>query len=235
VLVPNMKGLEGAMAAGVEEIAVFGAATEAFSQRNTNCSIAESFERFAPVCRTALDHGLTVRGYISVVLVCPFEGAVAPAAVAAVAQRLIDIGCYEISLGDTVGAGTPGNTQRMIEAVARRVPVAKLGGHYHDTYGQALANILASLEMGVAAFDSSVAGLGGCPYSPGATGNVATEDVLYMLDGLGIETGVSLHKLVEAGEFISSFLGRPTGSRAGRALIAKRKREEKLANAVQTA
>jgi hydroxymethylglutaryl-CoA lyase len=225
VLVPNMKGLEGAMAAGVHEIAVFGAATEAFSQRNTNCSIAESFERFAPVCRTALDNGLKVRGYISVVLVCPFEGEVAPEAVAAVAQRLIDMGCYEISLGDTVGAGTPGNTQRMIEAVARRIPVEKLGGHYHDTYGQALANILASLEMGVAAFDSSVAGLGGCPYSPGATGNVASEDVLYMLDGLGIETGVSLPKLVEAGEYISGFLGRPTGSRAGRALVAKRKRE----------
>ena len=229
VLVPNMKGLEGAMAAGVQEIAVFGAATEAFSQRNTNCSIAESFERFAPVCRTALDNGLKVRGYISVVLVCPFEGEVAPEAVAAVAQRLIDMGCYEISLGDTVGAGTPGNTQRMIEAVARHIPVEKLGGHYHDTYGQALANILASLEMGVAAFDSSVAGLGGCPYSPGATGNVASEDVLYMLDGLGIETGVSLPKLVEAGEYISDFLGRPTGSRAGRALVAKRKREARVA------
>ena len=229
VLVPNMKGLEGAMAAGVQEIAVFGAATEAFSQRNTNCSIAESFERFATVCRTALDNGLKVRGYISVVLVCPFEGEVAPEAVAAVAQRLIDMGCYEISLGDTVGAGTPGNTQRMIEAVARHIPVEKLGGHYHDTYGQALANILASLEMGVAAFDSSVAGLGGCPYSPGATGNVASEDVLYMLDGLGIETGVSLPKLVEAGEYISDFLGRPTGSRAGRALVAKRKREARVA------
>ena len=229
VLVPNMKGLEGAMAAGVQEIAVFGAATEAFSQRNTNCSIAESFERFAPVCRTALDNGLKVRGYISVVLVCPFEGEVAPEAVAAVAQRLIDMGCYEISLGDTVGAGTPGNTQRMIEVVARHIPVEKLGGHYHDTYGQALANILASLEMGVAAFDSSVAGLGGCPYSPGATGNVASEDVLYMLDGLGIETGVSLPKLVEAGEYISGFLGRPTGSRAGRALVAKRQREARAA------
>ena len=229
VLVPNMKGLEGAMAAGVQEIAVFGAATEAFSQRNTNCSIAESFERFAPVCRNALDNGLKVRGYISVVLVCPFEGEVAPEAVAAVAQRLIDMGCYEISLGDTVGAGTPGNTQRMIEVVARHIPVEKLGGHYHDTYGQALANILASLEMGVAAFDSSVAGLGGCPYSPGATGNVASEDVLYMLDGLGIETGVSLPKLVEAGEYISDFLGRPTGSRAGRALVAKRKREARVA------
>jgi hydroxymethylglutaryl-CoA lyase len=225
VLVPNMKGLEGAMAAGVEEIAVFGAATETFSRRNTNCSIEESFERFEPVCRTALDNGLKVRGYISVVLGCPFEGEVRPEAVAAVAQRLDQMGCYEISLGDTIGAGTPGKARRMIEAVARRIPVERLGGHYHDTYGQALANILASLEMGMAAFDSSVSGLGGCPYAPGATGNVATEDVLYMLDGLGIETGVDMGKLLEAGEYICDFLKRPTVSRAGRALLAKRKRE----------
>jgi hydroxymethylglutaryl-CoA lyase len=225
VLVPNMRGLEAALAARVEEIAVFGAATEAFSRRNTNCSIEESFERFAPVCRAALDAGVKVRGYISVVLGCPYEGEVAPQAVAAVAQRLWDMGCYEISLGDTIGAGTPGKTQRMLEAVAERIPVDKLGGHFHDTYGQALANIYASLELGVATFDSSVAGLGGCPYAPGATGNVATEDVLYMLDGLGIETGVEMAKLLAAGEYICTFLGRPTVSRAGRALAAKRKRE----------
>jgi isopropylmalate/homocitrate/citramalate synthase len=221
VLVPNMKGLESAMAAGVEEIAVFGAATEAFSQRNTNCSIAESFERFTPVCKAALDAGIKVRGYISVVLGCPFEGEVDPTGVADVCERLIEIGCYEVSLGDTIGVGTPGKTRRMIEAVSRRVPVEKLGGHYHDTYGQALANIFASLEMGMATFDCSVAGLGGCPYAPGATGNVATEDVLYMLDGLDIETGVEMSKLLQAAQFICSELGRPTVSRAGRALAAK--------------
>jgi hydroxymethylglutaryl-CoA lyase len=229
VLVPNMKGLEGALAAKAEEIAVFGAASEAFSRRNTNCSIDESFERAAPVCKAALANGMKVRGYISVVLGCPYEGDVQPEAVARVAQRLFDMGCYEISLGDTIGVGTPGRTQRMIEAVARRVPVDKLGGHFHDTYGQALANILASMEMGVAVFDSSVSGLGGCPYAPGATGNVATEDVLYMLNGLGIETGVDMAKLLEAGEYICGFLSRPTVSRAGRALLAKRKREAKAA------
>lgn len=225
VLVPNVKGLEGAMAAGAEEIAVFGAATESFSKRNTNCTIAESFERFGPVCRTALDHGIKVRGYISVVLGCPYEGETAPKAVADVARRLWDMGCYEISLGDTIGAGTPGKTQRMIEAVAAHIAIEKLGGHFHDTYGQATANVLASLELGVASFDSSVAGLGGCPYSPGATGNVASEDVLYLLDGLGIETGVSMDRLLEAAEFICGVLGRPTNSRAGRAILAKRKRE----------
>ena len=225
VLTPNLKGLEGAMAAGAEEVAVFAAATESFSRRNTNCSIAESFDRFQPVCRTALDHGIRVRGYISVVLGCPYEGEVRAQAVADVAKRLFDLGCYEISLGDTVGAGTPGRTRRLIAAVAQYIPVEKLGGHFHDTFGQALANILAALELGVATFDSSIAGLGGCPYSPGATGNVATEDVLYMLDGMGIQTGVDMTKLLDAAEFISAFLNRPTGSRAGRALIARRKRE----------
>jgi len=225
VLVPNMKGLEGAMAAGAQEIAVFGAATETFSQRNTNCSIAESFARFQPVCKAALDAGIRVRGYISVVLGCPYEGEVAPNAVADVARHLWDLGCYEISLGDTIGAGTPGKTQRMIEAVAAHIPVEKLGGHYHDTYGQAIANVFASLQMGVAAFDSSAAGLGGCPYSPGATGNVATEDVLYLLDGLGIATGVSMERLLAASEYICGVLGRPTHSRAGRAILARRQRE----------
>jgi len=221
VLVPNMKGLEGAMAAGATEVAIFAAATESFSQKNTNCSIAESFERFEPVVKRALDAGLKVRGYISVVLACPYEGEVDPQAVASVARRLYEMGCYEVSLGDTTGAGTPAHTRRLIEALARHVPVNRLAGHFHDTFGQALANILVSMQMGVAVFDSSVAGLGGCPYSPGATGNVATEDVLYMLDGMGIETGVRMQQLLLASEYICDFLGRPTVSRAGRALIAK--------------
>ncbi len=224
VLVPNMKGLENALAAKAEEIAIFGAATEAFSKRNINCSIAESLERFEPVCRAALDHGMRVRGYMSVVLGCPYEGEVKPEAVAAVAQRLYDIGCYEISLGDTIGTGTPAKAQRMIETVAKKIPVEKLAGHFHDTYGQALANILAVMEMGVATFDSSVAGLGGCPYAKGATGNVASEDVLYMHGGLGIETGVDMGKLLDAAEFICAQLKRPTVSRAGRALAAKREK-----------
>ncbi len=224
VLVPNMKGLEGALAAKAEEIAIFGAATEAFSKRNINCSIAESLERFEPVCRTALDHGMRVRGYMSVVLGCPYEGEVKPEAVAAVSQRLYDMGCYEISLGDTIGTGTPAKAQRMIETVAKKIPVEKLAGHFHDTYGQALANILAVMEMGVITFDSSVAGLGGCPYAKGATGNVASEDVLYMLDGLGIETGVDMAKLLDAAEFTCAQLKRPTVSRAGRALAAKREK-----------
>ncbi|HEV8647358.1 MAG TPA: hydroxymethylglutaryl-CoA lyase [Burkholderiales bacterium] len=224
VLVPNMKGLEGALAAKAEEIAIFGAATEAFSKRNINCSIAESLERFEPVCRSALDHGMRVRGYMSVVLGCPYEGEVKPQAVATVSQRLYDMGCYEISLGDTIGTGTPAMAQRMIETVAKKIPVEKLAGHFHDTYGQALANILAVMEMGVAIFDSSVAGLGGCPYAKGATGNVASEDVLYMFGGLGIETGVDMAKLLDAAEFICAQLKRPTVSRAGRALSAKREK-----------
>jgi len=221
VLVPNMKGLEAALGAGAREVAVFGAATEAFSRRNTNCSIAESLDRFAPVCKTALAAGVKVRGYISVVLGCPFEGDVDPGVVAELAGRLLEMGCYEVSLGDTIGVGTPGKAKRLIETVARRVPLEKLAGHYHDTYGQALANIFASLETGMAGFDCSVAGLGGCPYAPGATGNVATEDVLYMLEGLGIETGVDMSKLLQAAQFICGALGRPSVSRAGRALAAK--------------
>jgi len=224
VLVPNMKGLNAAIAAGATEIAGFAAATETFSQRNTNCSIAESLERQSTVCRAALDAGLRVRGYISVVLGCPYEGEVKPAQVADVARQLWDMGCYEVSLGDTVGTGTPAKTKRLIEAVCAHMPVEKLGGHYHDTYGQAIANILASLEMGMATFDSSVAGLGGCPYSPGATGNVATEDVLYMLDGMGIKTGISMDALLDAAEFICDYLERSTMSRAGRALSLKRKK-----------
>lgn len=224
VLVPNMKGLEGALAAKAEEVAVFAAATEAFSKRNTNCSIAESFERFEPVCKVALDHGLRVRGYVSVVLGCPYEGEVKPEAVADVSKRLLDLGCYEISLGDTIGTGTAAKAQRMIEVVAKQIPVEKLAGHFHDTYGQALANIVATMEMGVATFDSSVAGLGGCPYAKGATGNVASEDVLYLLDGLGIETGVDMGRLLDAADYICAQLKRPTISRAGRALAVKREK-----------
>ena len=221
VLVPNMKGFEAARAAGVEEIAVFGAATETFSRKNINCSIGESLERFAPVVEAAKAERIRVRGYISVVAGCPYEGEVKPAAVADLAGKLYRMGCYEVSLGDTIGVGTPKRIRAVIEAVARRVPMAKIGGHYHDTYGQALANIYASLEVGMKTFDSSVAGLGGCPYAKGATGNVATEDVVYMLDGLGIETGVDLEKLFRAGEFICRALGREPASRVARALAAK--------------
>ena len=221
VLVPNMQGFEAARAAGAEEIAVFGAATETFSRKNINCSIAESLDRFAPVVEAAREAGMRVRGYISCAAGCPYEGEVKPQAAAAVAEKLYAMGCYEISLGDTIGVGTPGKIRRMIEAVARRVPIGKLAGHYHDTYGQALANIYASLELGVRTFDSSVAGLGGCPYAKGATGNVATEDVVYMMNGLGIATGVDLEKLRQAGEFICKQLGREPASKVARALAAK--------------
>ena len=221
VLVPNMRGFEAARAAGAEEIAVFGAATETFSRRNINCSIAESLARFAPVVEAARKAGMRARGYISCAAGCPYEGDVKPQAVAAVAEKLYAMGCYEISLGDTIGVGTPGKIRRMIEVVARRVPIGKLAGHYHDTYGQALANIYASLEAGVRTFDSSVSGLGGCPYAKGATGNVATEDVVYMMEGLGIHTGVDLGKLRQAGEFICAQLGREPASKVARALAAK--------------
>jgi hydroxymethylglutaryl-CoA lyase len=221
VLVPNMKGFEAARNAGAKEVAVFGAATETFSRKNINCSIAESLERFAPVIAAAKAAGMRVRGYISCVAGCPYEGEVKPAAVAQLAGELYRMGCYEVSLGDTIGVGTPKKIRALIEAVAKKVPIAKIGGHYHDTYGQALANIYASLELGVKTFDSSVAGLGGCPYAKGATGNVATEDVIYMLDGLDIDTGVDLQKLFRAGEFICKALGREPASRVARALAAK--------------
>jgi isopropylmalate/homocitrate/citramalate synthase len=222
VLVPNMKGFESAVAAGVDEIAIFGAASESFSRKNINCSIAESLERFAPVAAAARAQGMRVRGYISCVAGCPYEGAITPAAVAAVAKALDAMGCYELSLGDTIGVGTPGKVRAMIEAVAREVPIGRLAVHLHDTYGQALANLYAALEMGVATADSSVAGLGGCPYAKGASGNVATEDVVYMLDGLGIETGVDLAHVFEAGRFISAALGREPTSKVAKALAAKR-------------
>ncbi|HXV22646.1 MAG TPA: hydroxymethylglutaryl-CoA lyase [Alphaproteobacteria bacterium] len=221
VLVPNMKGLEAALSAGVEEIAVFGAASETFSQRNINCSIEESLERFRPVVAMAMSKGIRVRGYISCVAGCPYEGPIAPAAVARVAQALVRMGCEELSLGDTIGTGTPRKIQAVVEAVARNVSIERLAVHCHDTYGQSLANILAALQLGVAIVDSAVAGLGGCPYAPGASGNVASEDVLYMLDGLDIETGVDLARLTEAGAFISAALGRRSGSRAGLALASR--------------
>jgi hydroxymethylglutaryl-CoA lyase len=221
VLVPNMQGLEAAIAAGAREVAVFGAASETFSRKNINCSIAESLARFRPVAQAARSRGLRVRGYISCAAGCPYEGEVAPRAVAGVAAALSDMGCYEVSLGDTIGVGTPGKIRKMIEAVAKKVPVGRLAGHYHDTWGQALANIYASLELGVKTFDSSVAGLGGCPYAKGATGNVATEDVVYMLEGLGIRTGVELEKLFRAGQFICRALGREPASRVARAMAAK--------------
>jgi len=227
VLVPNMKGFEGALAAHCDEIAVFTAASESFSRRNTNCSIAESYARIAPVAAAARAHGIRVRGYISTVIDCPYEGPVAPGAVAAVAARLWELGCCEISLGDTIGTGTPRRIESMIEAVAKEVPMPRLAGHYHDTYGQALANILASLELGIIVFDSAVAGLGGCPYAPGATGNVASEDVVYMLDGLGIESGIDLARLAAAGQFISAALGREPQSKVARALAAKAALKEK--------
>jgi len=222
-LTPNLKGLEGALAAKVDEAAVFGAASESFSQRNINCSIAESLERFRPTVEAATAAGVPVRGYVSCVLGCPYEGEIAPARVAEVARTLFDMGCYEVSLGDTVGVGTPGKARAMIRAVAQAIPADRLAVHFHDTYGQALANILVCLEEGVAGVDSSVAGLGGCPYAPGAAGNVATEDVVYMLHGMGVETGIDFDRLIDTAIFISDVLGRPPVSKVARALAAKRK------------
>jgi len=217
-LAPNLKGFEAALAAGVEEVAVFAAASEAFSQKNINCSIKDSLERFVPLMEAAKAHGIRVRGYVSCVLGCPYEGEVAPEQVASVARELFAMGCYEISLGDTIGTGTAGKTRHLINVVGREVPRHLLAGHFHDTYGQALANIYASLEEGINVFDSSVAGLGGCPYAKGATGNVATEDVLYLLDGLGIHTGIDMDLLVAAGARICAVLDKPNGSRVARAL-----------------
>jgi hydroxymethylglutaryl-CoA lyase len=217
VLTPNLKGFEAARAAGATEVAIFGAASESFSRKNINCSITESLERFQPISQEAKKYGIKVRGYVSCVLGCPYEGEVSPEKVADVAATLYEMGCYEVSLGDTIGVGTPGKTKAMIEACARRVPMEKLAGHYHDTYGQALANIYASLELGVSTFDASVAGLGGCPYAAGASGNVATEDVVYMLDGLGVETGVDLKKLIQTGRWICGLLGREPSSKVNKA------------------
>ncbi len=217
-LVPNLKGLDVALEAGVEEIAVFVSASEGFSQRNIACSIAESLKRLEPVAGAALAHGLRVRGYVSCVIACPYDGPVRPEQVADMAAQLVDLGVYEVSLGDTIGAGTADAVRRLIERVAARIPRERIAMHFHDTYGQGVANVLASLEEGIAVFDSSVAGLGGCPFAAGATGNVATEDVLYLLHGLGIETRVDLAAVAETGAWISGLLGRPNASRAGRAL-----------------
>ena len=221
VLTPNMKGFEAARAAGADEVAVFVAATEAFSRRNINCSIAESLARAQPIFDAAKAANIRVRGYISVVLGCPYEGDVDPARVADVAASLHALGAYEVSLGDTIGTGTAGRTQALFHRVAERVPVTALAGHFHDTYGQALANLYAALELGVATFDCSVSGLGGCPYAKGATGNVASEDVLYLLDGLGIDTGVDMTGLRRAGRYISTYLQREPASRVARALDAR--------------
>lgn len=221
-LVPNVKGLEAAIEAGCREVAVFAAASEAFSQKNINCSIAQSLRRYQEVMVRARDAGVRVRGYVSCVMGCPFTGHVKPQAVAAVSASLFAMGCYEVSLGDTIGAGTPAATKTLIDACRQVVPVSALAGHFHNTYGMAIANIHAALEADVRIFDSSVAGLGGCPYSPGATGNVATEDVIYLLNGLGMNHGVDLDTLIEIGEFINAELGRKTASRVSRALLAKR-------------
>ena len=213
VLVPNLKGLEAALAAGAEEIAVFGAASESFSRKNINCSIAESLERFRPVAEAALARGVRVRGYVSCVLGCPYEGEIAPSAVAWVAAALHAMGCFEISLGDTIGTGTPRKTAAMLAAVTAELPVTALAIHAHDTYGQALANVLTALELGVSVVDSSAAGLGGCPYAKGASGNLATEDLVYMLDGMGVRTGVALDAVIAAGREICAALGKETRSR----------------------
>lgn len=217
-LTPNLQGLESAIAAGVDEVAVFGAASEAFTQKNINCSIQQSLERFAPVIALAQANNIRVRGYVSTVMGCPYEGDIDPAQVASVSRELLDMGCYEISLGDTIGVGTPLQAKRMIAAVAQQVPIDKLAAHFHDTYGQALANLYAVLEEGVAVIDASVAGLGGCPYAKGASGNVATEDVLYMLNGLGIETGVNLSQLAQTGHWVCNQLGRTSGSKVALAM-----------------
>jgi hydroxymethylglutaryl-CoA lyase len=221
-LVPNMKGFEAALAAKADEVVIFGAASEAFSQKNINCSIAESIERFREVAQAAKQSKLRLRGSISCALGCPYQGEVAPEAVADVVRRLRDLGCDEIDIADTIGVGTPNKVQAVMRRAAQEFPIERLSGHFHDTYGQALANIYASMEVGISIFHSSVAGLGGCPYAKGATGNVATEDVVYMMQGLGVDTGIDLNAVVDAGQFISQHLGRKAVSRAGNAIAAKR-------------
>ncbi|OGB01924.1 MAG: hydroxymethylglutaryl-CoA lyase [Burkholderiales bacterium RIFCSPHIGHO2_12_FULL_63_20] len=222
VLTPNMKGFEGALASRADEVVIFAAASEAFSQRNINCSIAESIERFRPVAEAAKAHGMKVRAAVSVALGCPYQGDVSPDAVEDVVKRLLDIGTDHVGVADTIGVGTAGRVTAVMERAMKHVPLAELSGHFHDTYGQALTNIYASLQLGVHIFDTSIAGLGGCPYAKGATGNVATEDVVYLLHGLGITTGIDLDRLVDAGAFISGVLGRKPVSRVSNALLAKR-------------
>ena len=222
VLTPNLKGFEAAVASNPDEIVVFGAASEAFSQKNINCSIAESIERFAPVVQAALDAGIAVRGAMSCTVGCPYEGEIAPEKVSYLASLMKNIGVQRVDVADTIGVGTPIKVQKALEAALVHFSIDQVSGHFHDTYGQALSNTLAALEVGVWNFQSSVAGLGGCPYAKGATGNVATEDVVYLLHGMGIETGIDLDKLIDAGQFISEFLGRPTQSRVAKALLTKR-------------
>ena len=222
VLTPNLQGFEASLASNPDEIVVFGAASEAFSQRNINCSIAESIERFRPVVEAARARGIHVRGAMSCTVGCPYEGEIAPERVEMLARLMKGIGVQHVGVADTIGVGTPLKVQRALEATLRHFDIDDISGHFHDTYGQALVNTLASLEMGVWQFDTSVAGLGGCPYAKGATGNVASEDVVYLLHGLGIDTGIDLDKLIDAGQFISDFLGRKSGSRAGTALLNKR-------------
>ncbi len=221
-LTPNMQGFEAALAAGANEVVIFGAASEAFSQKNINCSIAESIERFVPVAKAAKDAGLRLRASVSTAFGCPYQGEVPLDSVAYVVSRMRDLGCDEIDIADTIGVSTPRKTQAVMERAIKEFRANSLAGHFHDTYGQALANIYASMELGIEIFHSSVSGLGGCPYAKGATGNVATEDVIYMMNGLGIETGVDLDQVVDAGQFISNFLGRKGASRAGNAIAAKR-------------
>ncbi len=220
-LTPNMRGFDGAMAVNADEVAIFGAASEAFSQKNINCSIEESLERFEPIMAAAKKAGIRIRGYVSCVVGCPYDGFIEPEKVADVAEKLYQMGCYEISLGDTIGVGTPASVQKMLQAVSARVPMAKLAVHFHDTYGQALTNIYTALQMGVKVVDSAIAGLGGCPYAKGASGNVATEDVVYMLNGLGIKTGIDFDKLLKAGWFISDKLGKAPVSKVSNAMRAQ--------------
>ncbi len=220
-LTPNMKGFEGALAVNADEVAIFGAASESFSQKNINCSIAESLTRFEPILTAANEAGIKVRGYVSCVLGCPYEGNIAPEQVADIAEKLYHMGCYEISLGDTIGVGTSANVQKMLQAVSARIPMDKLAVHFHDTYGQALTNIYTALQNGISVIDSAVAGLGGCPYAKGASGNVATEDVVYLLNGLGIHTGIDFDKLLQAGWFISEKLGKAPISKVSNAYKAQ--------------
>jgi hydroxymethylglutaryl-CoA lyase len=235
VLTPNMKGFESALAAGADEVVIFGAASEAFSQRNINCSIAESIERFRPVAEAAKANGLRLRAAVSTAFGCPYQGEVPLESVLDVVRRMRDLGCDEIGIADTIGVGTAEQVRRVMEAAAREYPIERISGHFHDTYGQAVANVYASLQAGVSRFDASIAGLGGCPYAKGATGNVATEDIVYLLHGLGIDTGLDLDALVDTGQWISAFLGRKSMSRAGNALAAKKQRETGRAEAAGAA
>jgi hydroxymethylglutaryl-CoA lyase len=230
VLTPNLRGYEAAREAGASHIAIFGSASESFSQKNINCSIAESITRFESVVQAAKRDNVKIRGYVSCVLGCPYEGPIAHSAVERVTERMLELGCYEVSLGDTIGVGTAGSTDKLFHALLKRIPAHLLAAHFHDTYGQALANLLVALQHGISTIDSSVAGLGGCPYAPAAKGNVATEDVLYMLQGLGVETDVDLDKVVDTAAWISeNVLGRPPASRVATALLARRSRLEQIA------